>query len=60
MEAGALKKKIFKTIDFHLFYRVILRMSVSVVARSNTWGCNRSFAGISGTNHAGGMYIFLL
>jgi len=57
LETGALIKNIFKTIDFHLFYRAILRTSVSVATRSKTWGCSRSLAGITGSNPAGGMDI---
>jgi hypothetical protein len=60
MDAGALIKKIFKTVDFHIFYRNILRKSVSVATRSKTWGCSCSFAGTAGSNLAGGMDICLL
>jgi hypothetical protein len=60
MEAGALIMKIYKTVDFHIFYRSVLRKSVSVATRSKTWGCSRSFAGIAGSNLAGGMDICLL
>ena len=60
METGALIKTIFKTIDLHLFYRAILRTSVSVAIRFKAWGCSRSFAGIAGSNPAGSMGICLL
>jgi hypothetical protein len=57
---SSLIKKIFKTIDFHLFYRAVLRKSVSVATRSKAWGCSRSFIGIAGSNPAGDMDICLL
>jgi hypothetical protein len=57
MEPGALTKKIFKTVDFHIFYRSILCKSVSVATRSRTWGYSHSFAGIAGSNFAGHGYF---
>ena len=57
MEAVALIKKISKTIDFYVFYKVILRKSVPLATRSKAWGCSSSFSGTAGSNPAGGMDI---
>jgi len=52
MEAGAFIKKISKTIDFHLFYRAVLRKSVSVATRPKAWDYSCLFSGIAGSNPA--------
>ena len=44
-----------------LFFEVQLYFGlIPVAARSRAWVCDRSLAGITGSNPAGGMYVCLL
>jgi len=39
---------------------LLLTSPISVVVRSKTWVCDRSLAGIAGSNTAGGMDVYRL
>ena len=41
-------------------FKRILPLNIPVAARSNAWVCGRSFAGIAGSNPAGGLDVCML
>jgi len=47
-------------LPLHKIIIIINDTPIPVAARSKTWVCGRSFAGIVGSNLAGGMDMFLV